>query len=117
MVVEFDVLECDRFGERRERLRMGRIGDARLQVEHFVHAVGRRGAVLDVAELVREPPRGVGHAGQHREEDRHFSMRQRGIADQDAKHMRVLAEHQVTAQQAGNHDHCQAERFGERADQ
>ena len=47
------------------------------EVEHFVHAVGRRGAVLDVAEFVREPPRGVGHAGQHREEDRHLAVRQR----------------------------------------
>ena len=77
VVVEVDVLERDRLRERRQRLRIGRIDDRRLAVEHFVDAVGGGRGLLDVAEFVATAGGPGRHAGQHREEDAHLAVRQR----------------------------------------
>ena len=93
--------------ERRQPLRVGRVDDVRLAVDDFVHAVGRGRRLLNALNSFEQPPRGIGHAGQHREEHAHHAVRQRRIADLDAQHVRVLAEHQIAAHQARDQHHRQ----------
>src|SRR5690348_7091165 len=104
MVVKADVFEPQRMFERGHRDRFGRVDDRGLAVKNIVHSIGRGDGLLNVAEFVREAPRGIAHAGEHGEEDTHIAMAEWDIANLDPENVGMLAEHEIAAHYGGDQD-------------